>query len=237
MPTMTQVINENSEKFLPAFARLRTSAEGTSSVYGPLEFRFRGTSPLAAPGETEVGRWVAVCGCIITVTDAGLPFQHAPDGTTGRPAKLFEGGAELLLTNRRLLGVVVKGDTIVGNVNDEHGNVLIFSLPLNTVDSVSVDLGRRLFGGAKEKRLHVMSLPAGMTDVFIDSVVAVPGSGPKGYERYRGTLRDVLEAFVAPVVAARRPAADESEQRQLGAAARGVREQSEDEVAVSFSAD
>jgi hypothetical protein len=234
MSNLVTTIHDNSEKFLPAFARLKATNPGKRTTYDPLDFARLGTTPQPSVGETEVGRWVALSGCIFTITEDGAPFDTAPAGATGRPVKLFEGGAELLLTDRRLMGVVVRGETIVGKVGDQRGSVLLFTLPLTRVDSLRLDLGRRLFGGIKEKRLHIMSVEGTVADVVIDEVVAAPGPGPKGLARYRGTLRQVLDAFVAAVAAARRAGADDEELRQLDALVCGAREETADEVVANF---
>jgi hypothetical protein len=235
MSNIARTIHENSERFLPAFARLKAAEGDRPGRYTPLEFHYRGASPVPAPGERELARWVVIGGCMFTVTDAGTPMDTAPTGTTGHPMRLFSGGAELVLTDRRLLGVVVDGETVVGKVGG--GSILALSFPLTRVESVSVDLKRRLLGGVKETRLHIWSLDGTVTDLVVDDVLAEPGNGPRGYQRYRGTMRDVLEAFVRPVVAARLPTADGAEEQRLRAAERGVRRQSADEIAVEFVKD
>jgi hypothetical protein len=235
MSNMSKAIHENSEKFLPAFARLRAGDGDRPGRYAPLDFYYQGSSPRVASGETELGRWVVVGGCMFTVTDAGTPMDTAPVGSSGRPLQLFYGGAEALLTDRRLLAVVVEGETVVGAVG--KGSILALSFPLTRIESVSVDLKSRLLGGVKETRLHVMSMDGTLTDLFFDDVVAVPGNGSRGYERFRGTKREILEAFVRPVVAARRPGANEAQQRQLLAAEQGARQQTADEIGVQFVPD
>jgi hypothetical protein len=234
MSSVARTIHENSERFLPAFVRLNTGS-GKLGLYSPLDFHYRDASPVAAPGEAELARWVVLAGCLFTVTEAGIPMDAAPPGTSGRPMQLFYGGAELLLTDRRLLGIVMKGETVVGKVGG--GSILALCFPLARVEAVSIDLKRRLVGGVKESRLHIWNLSGTVTDLFVDDVIAEPGNGPRGFQKFRGTKRDILEAFVKPVITARRAAGDATDDQQVRAAEQGFRRQSADEIGVQFVAD
>jgi hypothetical protein len=234
MSNVSRAIHENSEKFLPAFARLRATSDGTPGVYSVLDFHCIGSSPQTAPGERELNRWVVMGGCMFTVTDAGTPWEIAAAGTSGRPTQMFYGGTEVLLTDRRILGIVAEGETVVGDVGSRSGFVLALSFPLVRVESVSVDFKRGLFGGLKEARLHIMSTSGTVTDLFFDRIFMEPGDGPRGYQRFRGTKRDILEALVQPVVAARRPTADPAEEQQLRAVEEGFRDLSNDDITVEF---
>lgn len=236
MAGLATSIHENSEKFLPAFARIR-AANGKAVRYAPLDFHYSGSSPQPAPGERTLARWVTIAGCMITVTDQGLPLRESPGPQTGHPTRLFTGGAELLLTDRRLLGTVINGETVVGAVNDKNGFLLAFSYPLERIESVDVDLERKMFGGVKEARLNIMTITGDICALAIDDVIAELGSGPRGFQRYRGTKRDILEALVAPIVAARRPHTGQAGLRVLDAAERGVRKQDADSIAVEFVSD
>jgi hypothetical protein len=230
MSNLAQRIHENSERFLPAFARLKTSTTGRPTRYAPLDLVYREASPMPSTGETELGRWVVLGGCLFTVTDAGTPMETAPVGASGRPMQLFYGGGEFLLTERRVVGIVMEGETVVGKAGD--GSILALSYPLWRIGSISIDLKQRLFGGVKEKRLHLISTDGTVTDLFIDDVIAQPGRGPRGFERFSGTKRDLLEAFVRPVVQARRAGGGDS--AALRAAEQGVREQTAEQISVDF---
>jgi len=230
--SQSAAIHEHSEQFLPAFARLRAGADGKLGRYAPLDFHFQGTTPRPSPGEREVKRWVVIGGCLFVATREGMPLDTAPAGSSGVPLQLFYGGAEIVLTDKRVLGIVSKGDTVVGDVGS--GSMLLFSYPLARIGSVDLDLKRRMFGGLKETRLHIMSMDGTVSDLFIDDVIAEPGGNSRGYQRFAGTKRDILEAFVAPVVAAHRAAPDPDEQ-QLARAEKGVRDERPDGVSVEFA--
>ncbi|GEM_PF-6005275 len=237
MSSISQVIYENSEKFLPAFARIPAAGDGKSGRYSPLDFHFIGGHPQPAPDERELNRWMVLGGCMFTVTKDGTPIDVAAGATSGQPARLFYGGAEVLLTDQRLLTMVIKGETVVGTVGGSSGSVLVASFPLTRVESVHVDLKRGVFGGLNEKRLHIMCMSSTVADMWFDAIVAESGAGPRGYQSFRGTKRDILEALVGPTVAARRPGADPAEEQQLQAAERGIRHETPNEIGVAFVSD
>ena len=235
MSALQQAIHENSERFLPAFARIGQSSGGVK-VYRDLDFRYTDKGPKPNEDERELARWVTVAGCAFTVTDSGEPMDPASGATNGRLIPMFEGGAEFLLTDRRLMALVIEADTVVGKVGGRSGHVLAVSFPLERIESVTIDIKKKTFGGFKDGRMHIMSINSGVADLFIDDVIAVPGGNSAGYQRFRGTKREIVEAFVAPVCAAREANANQADQSQLAQARGGERESSPTEFGVSFVA-
>lgn len=234
MSDLVRGINQNSGQFVPAFVRVRLAEEGRAGRYPEFDFHFSGPHPTAAAGERELNRWVVYGGATFVATDAGEPIGRS--GGSGRMLQLFVGGAEVLLTDRRLLVVVIEGETIVGPVGGRSGHMLLLSYPLDRIESVGVDRKKRIFGGVKETRLQILSVSC-MAALVFDDIIADSGPGPRGFQRFRGTKRDVVEALVRPVVAARRPTADANEERELRAVESGKRIDGPDEFAVTFVAD
>ena len=229
------IVHENSEAFLPAFARLRAAQPGSATRYAALDFTYSGgdvASALPAAGETVLARWGIVGSGIISVSDSGTPMGAA---ASSRPERLFFGGGTLALTDRRLLLVVQKGDTIVGAVGPATGHVLAVVFPLARIDSISVDV-KKGFRGPKEKQLTIMCLTGQVGLLNVEDVIAVPDGA--GWTRFRGSkVMDVLEPMVRPVVAARRPLADAAGRTQLDRVLAGARLVTPTEVEVHFVAD
>jgi hypothetical protein len=234
MSDFVRRIGQNSGQFVPAFVLVRLAQEGRAGHYPELDFHFSGPHPTAVAGERELNRWVVYGGATFAATDAGEPI--GPSGSSGRLLRLFTGGAEVLLTDRRLLAVVIEGETIVGPVGGRSGHMLLLSYPLNHIESVGVDRKKRIFGGVKETSLQITSISCLATLIFED-IIAESGPGPRGFQRFRGTKRDIVEAFVRPIVAARRPNADANDEKELQAVESGKRIDGPDEFAVTFVAD
>ena len=234
MSNMINLIEQHSARFLPAFARLPVFNDGQVRNYPALDLHLRDMEPHPAPGEVELKRFMVVGGCMFTVSDSGTPIDPANGVTSGRMVKLFYGGADILLTDRRLLATVVKGETVLGDVGGTPESILALSFPLERVESISIDLRKKLLGGVKENRLHIMCTTGTATDLFIDDIVAEPGTGPRGYQRYSGTKRDILEALVPPVIATRWPSSAPAERAQLTAVEDGQREETANAISVDF---
>jgi len=202
-------IHENSEQFLPAFARVPGHSDGRRIRYTPLDYHFlgrsdynfkrHGASPVAGPDEQELGRWGVIGGVNFTPTPDGTPLRVAEPGATGIPTNLCFGAIELVLTDNRLLGAVVKGDTVVGPVGGSSGSVLLFVFPLSRIDQVNLGLKRKLFGGGKDADLSIVSVFFEPAALIIEDVV----TDMPEIEGLRGK-RGMLERLIEPVVAARR---------------------------------
>ena len=235
MMTLATAMNEYSEQFLPAFALLKGVQRGQNGVrYTPLDVHLDERGPVAAAGEQVLGRWVGLGSCLITVTATGTPFGI--DGIrSGSPVKLFDGPCDIMLTQRRLVILVLDGPTAVGKVGGRTGLVLAAVFPLDKVDYVQVDL-KPGFRGPKEQRLTIGNITNGLSALNVDHVEMVWESGR--FVRFRGTKRaHILETLVAPVVAAKRPHATGADLVQLEHVLAGNRIRTPSEVCAQFVAE
>jgi len=236
MSSLTETIHAHSERFLPSFARISKST-GQRTRYQPLDLGYDGLGPLPSPPERELARWAVVGGGGFTITDAGTPLDPAAGRTQGRMMKLFYGGATMVLTDQRLLALVIDGETVVGPVGGRTGFVLGVAFPLSQVEGVTVEFKKKLFGGQKESGLHATCLTGTAADLYIESVVAGSSTGPKGMGPYRGTLQQILDAMVPAVVEARRAGASPQDAAHLEAVLHGQRVRGTDEIAAVFTRD
>jgi hypothetical protein len=236
MSPLTEAIHANSERFLPAFARI-TKSSGRHTRYEPLDLGYDELGPVPSASERELGRWAVIGGGGFTVTDAGMPLDLTAGQRQGRMMKLFYGGATVVLTDQRLLALVLEGDTVVGPVGGRTRYVLGVAFPLARVEAVTVEFKTKLLGGQKESGLHVTCLTGTVADLYIESVVASAGTGPKGMSSYRGTLLQILDGMVPAVVQARRAGAPPEDVAHLEAVLRGRRVRRNAEIAAVFTRD
>ncbi|MFC4851868.1 hypothetical protein [Actinophytocola glycyrrhizae] len=109
-----------------------------------------GISPERAPDERELDRFVAHWASGgFPVGANGLPLP-VPTGGVGL-REVFAGGAEILVTEVRIVIVLVKGDSAFGKVYDERGTVVVVDLPYRSLTSVEVEREKGLFGRIKKK--------------------------------------------------------------------------------------
>jgi hypothetical protein len=106
-----------------------------------------GVAPCANDGETEVAHFM--CDFIRLV----LPVGGDDDSFTLQ--EVCEGGGEVLLTSARTIFVLVLGDTILGQSKETAGVVFVADFPHHSVSSVDLVRSRRLFGGVKNRQVHV----------------------------------------------------------------------------------
>lgn len=233
MSAFTAAISDSSEQFLPAFAMTSAAPAGGTACYASLDFNYDDRGPLPSDGETVVGRWLAYGSGLFTVTASGRPVR-AGVTETGRPAKLFDGPFDVLVTDRRILVLVFDGSTVLGRVGGRSGHILLAVYPLDKIDSIDVRTKSGLTG-TKERTLTIMTLTGAAAALALDDV-SMEWDGLR-FTRFRGTKRlDIMERLVAPIAAARRPLATEADLRQLDAVLAGARLTSPTETAVQFAA-
>lgn len=167
MSSLIQTIQENSEKFVPAFALVHAEPQRKPYRSSKLNMNYLGGSPtsLTGPGasprvtppdEHELGRWVLGGGCVFTVSDKGMPVQRIGDRATANLTQLYGGYAEIVLTDRRLLGAVFDAETLFGRLTRSGTEgVLLLTLDLDIIDGVVAHLRKGLFGGVREKRIAI----------------------------------------------------------------------------------
>ena len=121
-----------------------------------------GISPVPAPDETEISRFMATFFRAVFPAGAdGLPLSD-PAGT-GELKEICAGGAEVLLTDARMAVVMVKGWGVYGKVENESGSVVVVDVPYRALGSVELVRKRRISWRVKDVALHgYTTLPAGV---------------------------------------------------------------------------
>jgi hypothetical protein len=171
MMTFIESVNLHSTSFQPPFTMV-TGALPTEPVEVPgLNFKIRRVTRrgaeraaiVPAVGESENGYFVAMGGAMATITPDGRPPTQA-DSATSTQHKIYYGVAALLVTNRRLCVLVVRGDTILGKVNEQRGSLLALSFAFESINSIEIARRKGAFGRVKESEVKVLSFapPAGL---------------------------------------------------------------------------
>lgn len=235
MTSQAATIMEHSEQFLPAFALINGVMRGQAGLrYTPLDVHLDELGPVPADGENVLGRWLALGSGMVTVTDAGMP-TGVGGVWSGKPVPLFDGPCDIMLTERRLVILVLDGPTPVGRVGGRTGHVLIAVFPLEAIDYVELEL-KSGFRGTKEKGLIIGHVTRSMASLNLADIGMVWEGGR--FVRFRGTKRlDILERLVAPIVAARRPNASGPDLVQLDKVLAGERISTPSEISAMFAVD
>lgn len=123
-----------------------------------------GIAPIAAPDETELGRFVvAYCRVIVPVDDGGRP---ASSDQVGPLREVCIGGGEVVLTEHRMCLVLIKGNGALGKVDDERGSVIAIDVPFRAVGSIALVREKKAFRGIKERQIRCYChRPPGAIDI------------------------------------------------------------------------
>jgi hypothetical protein len=113
--------------------------------------------PIPADGETEIARFASVTRAMATFTPEGKP-PTAAEAAVSIQRKVCYGAAELMVTNMRLCVLLIRGETILGNVNESRGSVFALSFAYGDVDYVDVARRKGVFGAMKESDVKVVLL-------------------------------------------------------------------------------
>jgi hypothetical protein len=114
-----------------------------------------GISALPGWAEREVDRFMAQYLQVVFPVDAdGKPLPD-PTGELHRLGKVCEGGAELLVTDQRLVVVVVKGSGGLGVADDERGAVVVVDLPHRALGAVSRTRRKGFLGKVKDSGVRL----------------------------------------------------------------------------------
>jgi hypothetical protein len=212
---------------VPRYGRLEITRGPELQVISELDLALRtirrpngdlGVVPCVSDdGETEVAHFM--CDYIRLV----LPFGRNDDDDAGAftVKEVCEGGGEVLLTSRRIIFVLVLGDTILGQSKETGGVVFVADFPHHPVISVELIRSRRLFGGLKTRHVRVYADTVSVLDL-------------KPFARFDPEWRDAtrisFEDFVgdlAPLVcdvALAAPDLPQSERERLERVRAGARE-------------
>lgn len=158
--------------------------------------------------EETLARFLCLATVSTAVSDHGRPHRLDLRDTFGL-ASAVQGGANVIVTDQRLAGVVSTGDSLWGRLNDDR--VLVFDLDLRDIDAVVLTVKSGITG-TKERPVMVHSyLP--MMGIRLE-VIGVPQVGGGG--RKEKSSRPLMEVLCASAAGAQlRSAARRSEERQL----------------------
>jgi len=136
--TDVPLLAAHSTAMSPAFKVVPVGADWAGAC-DELDLRWGARFSLIPPqGEAVLARWscdVVICG-IAPRLDGTAPAE-APSHPT-KYVEAFSGDGLVILTTRRLVGMVMQGVALATPVDVEEGQVLAFSLPLNAVETVSL---------------------------------------------------------------------------------------------------
>jgi len=113
-----------------------------------------GVAPQAVGGEIEIARFMSqVIRAVMATSEDGLPVGRSTKPYGMR--QLCFGAGEVLVTNERVLAVVAIGESLVGDLDETRGNVLMVDFPHVQVETVELARKRKIFGGVKDKHVRI----------------------------------------------------------------------------------
>ncbi|WP_405726701.1 hypothetical protein OG607_23305 [Streptomyces sp. NBC_01537] len=172
--SLQQQISSYSEQFEPAFARLNLPAHNNKVRHAPLDIAFhrtaRAATVTAMDDETLIWRCGVVAMAVGVMNSDGQPPAVGGDGSY-EPVTIAHGAGELVLTDRRLLLLLSRADSILGNVNAARGTVLVATMPFTHVESVSVARKTGFTGKQKDTHASVECVSHVAALVFTDVLI------------------------------------------------------------------
>jgi hypothetical protein len=224
---LAKTVNQHSEQFFPPFARLQIPPRGTHAPqrYAPLGLSFsRPEDPpftVLQPDESLVWR----LGCFVTaigvMNSNGEPPAVTGGGSNFAAVKLFDGVGEVAITDRRVVLLGQRGESVAGAINIARGHTFALVFPFSSVESVTLSRRKGVFG-TKITQVRVESVSR--VGVFaISEVILEHGDGR--WQRSRLGLPQVMDALVKAAATARLAASDiqPAERRLCEAALNGAR--------------
>jgi hypothetical protein len=229
MATFTETVSRHTTRFQPPFAMITGALSTTPIDIDGLNFSIQRTTrrgrkvlvPIPADGETEIARFASLARVMASFTPEGKP-PTAAEAAVSIQRKICYGAAELMVTNMRLCVLLIRGETILGNVNESRGSVLALSFAYGDVDYVDVARRKGVFGAMKESDVKVVSLapPAALVlepNYRMDLTSDVPTK--TSYSAFADTLVETACDFHLGIVA------DEQERARLQQVRAGYRHQ------------
>lgn len=160
---MNKESDDRIGRFLPGFVRTSVPADGQVHEVEGLQMavhRVRrasgrvGVAPRASGGEIEIARFMSqIIRVVMTMSEDGLPVGRSTKSSGMK--QLCFGGGEVLVTNERVLAVVAIGESLLGDLDETSGSVLMVEFPHSRVESVELARKRKVFGGVKDKHVRI----------------------------------------------------------------------------------
>jgi hypothetical protein len=230
MATFVETVSRHSTRFQPAFTMITGAWSTTPMDIDSLNFRVQRTTrrgrqvlvPVPADGETEIARFASVARAMATFTPEGKP-PTAAEAAASVQRKVCYGAAELMITNMRLCVLLIRGETILGNVNESHGSAFVLSFAYGDVDYVDVARRKSVFGAVKESDVKVVLLAPPAAVVLEPSYRMDPTSDmptKTSYSAFADTLVEAACDFHLGIVT------DEQERARLQQVKAGYRDES-----------
>jgi hypothetical protein len=115
-----------------------------------------GVVPQPQAGEVEVGRYMSsFTQAVVAMTGDGRPPSQSDQPFGMKQVCL--GGGEVLLTDKRVATVLSMGESVLGNLNEKNGAVLLLDFPYERIETVELTQTKRGFGGLKERKVRIAS--------------------------------------------------------------------------------
>lgn len=152
--------------------------------------------PHVAESEQVLGRFLCLGGVMNTVTEDGRPHRLAlGEAVTCQMTPVAKGGINVVVTDRRIAGVMQQGDSLWGGLTFER--VLLWDLDLRDIDDVMMEVKSGLLGTKEKPLLIVSHLPIAAISL---EVIAVPEIGGGG--RKEKSCRSLMSAVVSSAASA-----------------------------------
>jgi hypothetical protein len=225
-------LNRNSESCSPPFALLAASSspDGPGN-YAPLSVRWAERSwPIPGDDEQVVSRHACITALGFGVVgEDGVPFRISQSGA-GSAGTLFKGAGMVLFTTKRIVGLLIMGESPLGAVPESSGKRILFSVPLEEIEEMTLMRKQGTFK-AKDKGLRFVLAQFGGLGLDLERTI--------DENRYAHKLRydDLYERLVTAIVAASAASASAADRVVLDRAAAGARVFDDGDVTVTFRAE
>ncbi|WP_158711529.1 hypothetical protein [Streptomyces xylophagus] len=179
--SLIEMANQHSERFEPAFAQLDIPAVEGEVNYAALgvSFRRKGRVATVLPrqGEELVTRHAVIASAVGLMNSQGQPPEI---GGTNKyaPVQIAYGAGELLVTDRRLVLLLTRAESIVGDISITRGKVLVAVMTFDHVHSVAVERKNGFLGRVKYTRSLIQCL-SHVAALTITDVLGLVGEGPQ----------------------------------------------------------
>lgn len=164
---------------------------------------------LPAPGETEIGRYEfrgSIGSAVSPVSGHPMRLLAAADAARAQLIPLISGSGVIVVTDRRLLGQIDGEGQPNDRIDPGDDGALFFSMGYEDIDAISIEHGRKFFGGLKEGRVNVRGFEiGGFLGIEVTAALSL-----SGHTTTRSTLKNGRPVFdqVVPAAATHRLSLD-----------------------------